>query len=140
MQEPLKPLSLDDAQNSTGGGGAPTLPTRAAPSSNPVGASSSPEPTESPRTSPMSPWSYGLGSTGAYLHGEGSSVPRLEKPSQQYSRVTESLFDNPVFSQAGFHIGRFVTVAVDTEADQANTKALHSALETASTHLDVSLF
>jgi hypothetical protein len=44
-----------------------------------------------------------------------------------------------VFIQAGFHIGRFVTAAVDTEVDRANTKVLNSALETALTHLDISL-
>jgi hypothetical protein len=66
-------------------------------------------------------------------------MPLPEKPSRPYLRVVESLFDNPKFIQAGFHIGWFVTVVVDTEADQTNTKALYSALETASTHLDVSL-
>jgi hypothetical protein len=67
-------------------------------------------------------------------------VPQPEKPSLQYLRVAESLLDNPEFIQDGFHIGRFITVAVDTENDRANTKALYSALETASTHLDVSFF
>jgi hypothetical protein len=139
VQEPSKPPSLDGARNSSGAGGALTLPTRAAPSANPAGTSSGPEPTESSRTSPMSPLSYGLGAIGGYHHGEGSSMPLPEKPSRPYSRVVESLFDNPKFIQSGFHIGWFVTVVVDTEADRTNTKALYSALETASTHLDVSL-
>jgi hypothetical protein len=97
------------------------------------------EPTESPRISPTSPRSYGLGATCGYHHGEGSSVPQPEKPSWPYSRVTESLFNNPEFIQDGFHIDRFVTAIADTEADQANTKALYLALETDLTHLDVSL-
>jgi hypothetical protein len=48
------------------------------------------------------------------------------------------LFDNPEFIQVGFHIGRFIKAAVDTEADRANTKARYYTLETASAHLDVS--
>jgi hypothetical protein len=139
-QESPKPMSLDGTHNSHGAGGAPTSPTRAAPSSNPVGAPSDPKPTEFPRTSPTSPRCYGLGVVDDYHPGEGSSMPRPEKPSRQYLWVVESLFDNPEFIPAGFHIERFITVAVDTEADRANTKALYSALEIASTHLNVSVF
>jgi hypothetical protein len=43
--------------------------------------------------------------------------------------VAESLWDNPEFNQAGFHIGRFITAVVDTEADWENIKALYSDLE-----------
>jgi hypothetical protein len=125
VQESLKPMSPDGAQDSPGANGAPTLPIRAALSSNPVGVSSGPKPTESPRTSPTSPRSYGLGATGGYHPREGSSVPWLAKPSQQYSWVAESLFDSPEFIQARFHINQFITVAVDTEVDWANTKALY---------------
>jgi hypothetical protein len=53
----------------------PSLPTRAALSPNMASASSSPEPAESPKTSPMSPGSYGLGAVGGYQHDEGSSMP-----------------------------------------------------------------
>jgi hypothetical protein len=84
-QEPPKPPRPNGAPNSYGTSGALTLPTQAALSANPVGASSDPEPTESPRTSPMSPQSYGFGAAGGYHHEEGSSVPRPEKPSHQYS-------------------------------------------------------
>jgi hypothetical protein len=52
-------------------------------------------------------------------------MPHPEKQPQQYSRVTESLADNPVFIKAKFHISRFITVAIDTEADQVNIKALY---------------
>jgi hypothetical protein len=51
----------------------------------------------------------------------------------------DRMFDNPKFIQVGFHIVRFITAVVDTEADQANTKVLYSTLETASTHLNISL-
>jgi hypothetical protein len=36
------------------------------------------------------------------------------------SRVVESLADDPEFIKARFHIGRFITTAIDTEVDQAN--------------------
>jgi hypothetical protein len=66
-------------------------------------------------------------------------MPRPEKQLRQYSWVTESLFDNPEFIKTGFHISRFITIAVDTEADQANIKALYSDLKSALTHLNVSV-
>jgi hypothetical protein len=40
--------------------------------------------------------------------------------------------------QVGFHICRFVTAAVDTEADRENIKALYSNLKTTSDEIDVS--
>jgi hypothetical protein len=52
--------------------------------------------------------------------------------------VVESLWDNPEFIQAGFHIGRFITVAVDTEADRENINALYSSLKFTSAQIDVS--
>jgi hypothetical protein len=65
-------------------------------------------------------------------------VPQSEEPLQQHSQVTESLWDNPEFIQDGFHIGRFVTVVVDTEADQENVKKLYSSLKTIVAQIDVS--
>jgi hypothetical protein len=101
-QESSKPTSPDGAQNYPSASGSPTSPTRAAPSSNPTGTSSGPKPTESPKTSPMSPWSYGLGTASGYHPGEVSSVPRLEKPSRQYSwsQITQSL-SKPSSTMAG---------------------------------------
>jgi hypothetical protein len=65
-------------------------------------------------------------------------VPQSKEPLRQHSRVAESLWDNPKFIQARFHLGRFVTVAVDIEADQENVKALYSSLMTTSVQIDVS--
>jgi hypothetical protein len=62
-----------------------------------------------------------------------SSVPHSEEQPWKYSRVAESLADNPEFIKVGFHIGRFIIAAVDTKADRANTKMLYSDLESAST-------
>jgi hypothetical protein len=50
--------------------------------------------------------------------GQGSSGLQLEKQPQQYLQVTESLFDNPKFIQAGFHISWFIMTAIDTKVDQ----------------------
>jgi hypothetical protein len=49
----------------------------------------------------------------------------------------ESLWDNLEFIHAGFHIGRFVTAAVDTKAYQENKKVLYSSLKTTSAQIDV---
>jgi hypothetical protein len=48
------------------------------------------------------------------------------------------LWDNPEFFQAGFHIDRLVTAAVDTEADWENINALYSNLESTSAQIDIS--
>jgi hypothetical protein len=49
----------------------------------------------------------------------------------------ETLANNPNFIQAGFHIGRFITTVVDTEADRLNTEALWTELESTSTRINV---
>jgi hypothetical protein len=41
-------------------------------------------------------------------------------------------------SRHGFHVGRFVTAVIDTEADRENIKALYSSLKTISDQIDVS--
>jgi hypothetical protein len=69
-----------------------------------------------------------------------SSMSLSEKQPQQYSWVVESLADNPKFIKVRFRISRFITVVVDTKADQANIKALYLNLESASTYLKVSIF
>jgi hypothetical protein len=65
-------------------------------------------------------------------------VLHSEEQPRWYSRVAESLWDNPEFVYARFHIGRFVIAAVDTEADQENIKAHYASLETTSAQIDVS--
>jgi hypothetical protein len=125
-------------QGSPGTGGAPPSPTHAALGHNPVGASSGTKPVESPKASPPIPRSYGIGYAGGHQTGEGSSVPQYEKPPQQHSRVIESLWDNSEFIQAGFHVGWFVMVVVDTEADWGNIKVLYASLKSTSTQIDVS--
>jgi hypothetical protein len=136
--EPLKPPSPKDARGSPSTGGAPPSPTHVVSGHNPVGASSGPEPAESPEASPPSPRSYGLGFAGGYEIGEDSSVTQSQKPLQQHSRVVESLLDNLEFIQVGFHIRWFVTTAIDTEADRENIKALYTILKSTSAQIDVS--
>jgi hypothetical protein len=83
--------------------------------------------------------SYGLGAPGGRQPDECSSVPGSRKQLQQYSRVTESLWDNPEFIQAGYHIGRYVTGSVNTEAEQEWIKALYSSMKTTLELIDVSM-
>jgi hypothetical protein len=47
------------------------------------------------------------------------------------------LANNPDFIQAGFQIGRFITVVVDTKADRLNTDALNTEMESTSTRIYV---
>jgi hypothetical protein len=42
------------------------------------------------------------------------------------------------FIPTGFHVGRFVTATIDTEADRDNTKMLYSSLKTTLDQIDVS--
>jgi hypothetical protein len=118
VPEPPKPPSQKDARGSPGVGGAPPSPTRAASSHNPRGYFLKPGANRFAKASPLSPWSYGLGFAGRYQPGEGSSVPQSGKKLHQHSRAVESLGDNPEFIQARFHIRRFITTIVDTEADR----------------------
>jgi hypothetical protein len=48
------------------------------------------------------------------------------------------MWDNPEFIQTGFHIGRFITAAIDTEADRENIKMLYPCLKSTSAQIDVS--
>jgi hypothetical protein len=99
-----------------------------------------PDPAMHKDASPISPKSFGLGAHGGPQPGEGSSVPRLEKQPQQYSCVAESLWDNLDFIQAGFHIGRYVSMSVNTQAEQEQIKTLYSSMKTTSELIYVSLY
>jgi hypothetical protein len=52
----------------------------------------------------------------------------------------ESLWDNPDFIQAGFHIGRYVTASVNIEAEREQIKALYSRMKTTSKLIEVSIY
>jgi hypothetical protein len=100
-----KPLGSEDTEDPTGAKGALTSPSDASLGRDAVHQFLRTEPTEHPKASPQSPKSFGLRAPGGHQPGEGSSVPRSKKQPHQYSRVTESLWDNLDFIQAGFHIG-----------------------------------
>jgi hypothetical protein len=51
--------------------------------------------------------------------------------------VAKTLAKDSDFIKAIFHIGRFITVAVDTEIDHANIEALWTDLDSASTKINV---
>jgi hypothetical protein len=73
-----KPQNPSGAQSFLGTGGALSPPLKAAPSLK----STNPEPVESPRTVPLNPQSFGLGSVGSSSQGGDSSGPRAGKSSR----------------------------------------------------------
>jgi hypothetical protein len=98
-----------------------------------------PESTERTGASPQNSQPYGLGALGGGQPDEGSSAPGFGQQLRQYSRVAESLRDNLEFIQAGYHIGRYVTASVNTEAERERIKALYSSMKTTSELIDVSI-
>jgi hypothetical protein len=52
--------------------------------------------------------------------------------------LTDSLAKDPDFIKVGFHIGRFVTAAVNTEAKHADIQTLQSDLDSAFLCINVS--
>jgi hypothetical protein len=48
------------------------------------------------------------------------------------------MWDNPKFVWDGFHVGQFVTIVVNIEADWENIKALYACIRTTSAQIDVS--
>jgi putative lipoic acid-binding regulatory protein len=49
-------------------------------------------------------------------------------------------WDNPDFIQDGSHIGRYVTVSVNTEVEKEQIKALYSSMTTTSKLIDVCIY
>jgi hypothetical protein len=125
---------------STGAAGIPTSPSVADSGHDAANQSPRLDLTAHQEASPQSPKSFGLGAHGGPQTGEGSSVPRPENQPCQYSRVAESLWDNPDFIQVGFHIGQYVSVSVNTAAKQEQIKALYSSMKTTSELVGVSIY
>jgi hypothetical protein len=113
-----KPPGPEDTNALAGATSNPTSPSTT--NSGRDAAHQSPRwgPTERQEASLQSPKSFGLEAHGGPQPVEGLSVPRPEKQPWQYSCVAESLWDNPDFIQAGFHIGRYVTASVNTKAER----------------------
>jgi hypothetical protein len=63
---------------------------------------------------------------------------RSRKQPCPFSHVAESLWDNPDFIHAEFHIGRYVTASVNSDAEWENIKALYSSLKTKLAQINVS--
>jgi hypothetical protein len=64
----------------------------------------------------------------------------MKRLGQRYSRVEESLTNDPEFIKVVFHIGKFIIAAVDTEAERVNTDALYADLESASVRFNIRIF
>jgi hypothetical protein len=108
------------------------------PSPNPFETPQSSEPAESPKTTPPSTRSHGLGSAGEAPIGGDFAQPQLENLPRRTPLVAKTLAKDLDFIKTGFHIGRFITTAVDTEADHANIEALRTNLDSSSTRINVS--
>jgi hypothetical protein len=63
---------------------------------------------------------------------------RSKKQPRPFSRVAESLCDNPDFIHAEFHIGHYVTASMNSDAERENIKALYSSLKTNLAQINVS--
>jgi hypothetical protein len=124
----------------TGAKGDPTFSSIANSSLDAAHQSPWPEPIEHTEASPSNPKSFGLRALGGPQPDEGSSVPKSKKQSRQYSHVVESLRGNLDLIPAGFHIGRYVTASVNTEAEWEQIKALYSSMKTTLELIDVSIF
>jgi hypothetical protein len=135
--ETSKPSSPESAQGPTSAEGTLTSPYCANLSHNTTNISPRPEPTEIPEASPPSPRFYGLEASSGLYTCKGSSVHSSGTQPRVFSHVAESLWDNPNFIQARFHIGQFIMAAVNTEDERENIKVLFSSLETTSTQIRV---
>jgi hypothetical protein len=135
-----KPPGLEDIKASTSASRNLTSPSITNSRRDAAHQSLGPSPTERQEASPQDPKSFRLGACGGLQVGGSSSKPRLEKQPRQYSRVVESLSDNPDFISAGYHIGRYVTVSMNTEAEREQIKALYFSMMTTSKLIDVSIY
>jgi hypothetical protein len=138
--ETSKPPVPEDTEDPIGAKGTLSCPSNASMGHDAAPQFPCPKPTEHPKASPENPESFGLGAPGGRQSGEGSSVPRSKKQPCQYSRIVESLWDNPDFIQARFHIGRYISASVNTEAEREQIKVLYSSMKSTSELIDVSIF
>jgi hypothetical protein len=89
------------------------------------------------KAAPPSPQSHGLGATGEHpTKGDSTGAQDAHSP-QSIRHVAESLTNDPNFIKVGFHIIRFVTTIVNTEAEKADIQALRSDLDSASLWINV---
>jgi hypothetical protein len=100
--EMLNPLGPEGINVRTGAASNPTSPSAADLRRDATHQSPRPDPIECQEASPLSGKSFGLGAHGGPQPGEGSSVPRLDKQLWQYSRVVESMWDNPTSTMLYF--------------------------------------
>jgi hypothetical protein len=134
-----KPLSPKDSGVPANNESAPSFPSATGLGSNATQPSPHPEPFKHPEVSPQSPQSFGHGAPRGSQPGGNSFVPRSRKQPRQYSRVAESLWDNPDFIQTRYHVGRFVAASVNTKGEREQIWALYSSMKTTSELVDVSL-
>jgi hypothetical protein len=140
LLEMLNPADSEDINVPTGATRNLTSPLATDSRRDTTHQSPRPDSTVHQEASPISPKSFGLGAHGGPQQGEGSPVPRPEKQPRQYSRLVETLWDNLDFIQVGFHIGRYVSTSMNTQAEQEQIKALYSSMKTTSKLIDISFY
>jgi hypothetical protein len=137
-----EPQSLSGTKSSPHLSKAPSpqnaCPSTGFPGPRPMENPQSPEWAESPKTTPPNNSSHGIGSASEDPIGGISTQPQPKSLPRRTPPVPEILANDPDFIQAGFHIGRFTTVVVDTEVDHLNTVALRTELESTSTRINMS--
>jgi hypothetical protein len=107
------------------------------PSPSATKVSQGPRPAEFPRTTLSSPMSQGLGSTGEVpLSGDATHASPEDSP-QRIPHIADTLSKDPGFIKDKFHIGRFITVMVNTEEKRVITEALKNNLDYASQRINI---
>jgi hypothetical protein len=84
---------------------------------------------ESTKTTPPNNPSDGIGTAGEDSTGGDSAQPQTQSLPRLTPLVVETLANDPDFIQAGFHIGRFITAVINTQADWLNYEALMTEVE-----------
>jgi hypothetical protein len=133
----MKPPSHEDERGPVNIEDVPISPTPFASSHESMLDSPRPKSIERLEICPQSAQSHGLKAPTGSQPGEGSSIPRSGDQPQACPSIAKSLWDNPYFIWVGFHIGWFITVSVNTEAEWENIKALYARLETTSVQINV---
>jgi hypothetical protein len=90
------------------------------------------------KMAPLSPQMHKLNIASGAPGPSDSASPSVESLPRVFSRVADSLEKDPDFIKTGFHIGRFLTAAVNTEAEQSDIQALWAGLDSTSLQINVS--
>jgi hypothetical protein len=132
-----KPPSAGGANDSPSQAKAPD--SSGAKKSSKATSGSTPSKSRKKKMAPPSLWLHGLGTAGGTPSPSDSTLPSAESLPRVFSRVTDSLTKDLNFIKVEFHIRRFVTAAVNTEAGQSDIQVLQASLDSTSIQINVSI-